>query len=313
MKFLELVLASAVCAQPAVACDFCAIYSATEARTGSGFYAGVAEQVTHFGTMQNEGHEVANPTGQYLDSSISQLFAGYNLNSRFGIQFNAPLIYRSFKRPEGFAIDRGTESGLGDVSLVGHGIAYQHLSGAFTMTWNVLAGIKFPTGDTRRIAEEFNEVVVPGAPESGIHGHDLTLGSGSYDGVVGSGIYTRWRRVFFSADLQYLIRSKGDFDYQFADELTWNGGPGWLFALNDDFTLSLQANISGEWKERDTFQGGKADDTGITSVYLGPQLSATWGEKLSAEIGVDIPVSIDNTALQSVPDYRMRAAVTWHF
>jgi len=34
---------------------------------------------------------------------------------------------------------------------------------------------------------------------------------------------------------------------------------------------------------------------------------------LSAELGADLPVSIDNTALQSVPDYRVRAAVNWRF
>ena len=44
---------------------------------------------------------------------------GYSFNSRFALQVNVPLIYRSFQRPEGFAIDRGTESGLGDVSLLG--------------------------------------------------------------------------------------------------------------------------------------------------------------------------------------------------
>jgi hypothetical protein len=30
-------------------------------------------------------------------------------------------------------------------------------------------------------------------------------------------------------------------------------------------------------------------------------------------VGVDFPVSIDNTALQIVPDYRVRAALIWHF
>ena len=69
--------------------------------------------------MQIDGREVANPTDQHLDSSITQLVGGYSFNSRFAVQVNVPLIYRSFVRPEGFAIDRGTESGLGDISLLG--------------------------------------------------------------------------------------------------------------------------------------------------------------------------------------------------
>src|SRR3954471_14861229 len=106
------------------ACDLCGCYTPqmettlqarpfdqrdiTSGRTGATrFYAAVSEQFTHFGTLQFDGEEVANPTGQYLDSSVTQLVAGYGFNSRFALQLNVPLIYRSFERPEGFEIDRG--------------------------------------------------------------------------------------------------------------------------------------------------------------------------------------------------------------
>ena len=145
---------------------------------------------------------MANPTGQHLDSSITQAVAGYSFTSRFALQINIPLIYRSFERPEGFAIDRGTESGLGDISLLGKFVVFHKENGGatalkfddpknphlearepdLTVSALLLGGVKFPTGGTSRLKEEFNEVEVPGAPESGIHGHDLTLGTGSYDG-----------------------------------------------------------------------------------------------------------------------------------
>lgn len=306
-------LAAALVAPRLFGCDFCAIYSATEARSGKGFYGGIAEQFTHFGTTQEKGHEVANDTGQFLDSSITQFLLGYNFTERFGLQFNAPIIDRSFLRPEGLAMQHGTESGIGDVSLVGNYVLYRHRTELTTLTWNALAGVKFPTGNTSRIKEEFSEVTIPGAPESGIHGHDLTLGSGSYDGIVGTSFYGRYERAFFSAAVQYDIRSEGDYHYRFANDLTWSGGPGWLLILSEDYTLSLQANISGETKGRDTFNGERAGDTGITAVYAGPEFSFTWHETMAAELGADIPVSIDNTAFQVVPDYRIRAAVTWRF
>ena len=260
-----------------------------------GFTVGVAQQFTHYGTLQEDGHKIPNGLKQHFDSSISQLFAGYNLNNRFGVQFNLPVIYRSFKRPEGFEINRGTESGIGDVSLIGNFLAYRTLTENFTFSWSVLGGIKFPTGSTDRIKEEFNEVEVPGAPESGIHGHDLTLGTGSFDGIVGTGIFTRWRRLFLTANAQYAIRSKGDFDYQFANDLTWSGGPGVYLALGHKYTLALQAVVSGEYKGTDTFQGASADDTGVTAVYLGPQLSFTWSSKLSAQVGADLPITCGAT------------------
>jgi hypothetical protein len=307
------VLVAALGTHRAAACDLCAIYSPVEARAGEGFFDGIAEQYTHFGTLQDNGQQVANPVGQYLDSSISQLLAGYNFSSRFGVQLNIPLIYRSFKRPEGFEIDRGTESGLGDLSLLGRYFVYQRFTEDGTLTWNLLGGVKFPSGNSSRLKEEFNEVEVPGAPASGIHGHDLTLGSGSYDGIFGSSFYAQWRRLFVGVSAQYSLRSKGDYDYQFANDLTWTGGPGMQLVLTDQLALSVQANVSGETKGRDTFQGERAPDTGITSVYLGPEFSASWKEKLSAEAGVDLPVRINNTALQAVPDYRIHAGITWHF
>src|SRR5438067_4430911 len=129
MKFLNSVLLTGALATPAVGCDLCALYSAAQARgeVGMGFFGGVAEQFTHFGTVQVDGVKTSNPAGQYLDSAISQVFAGYNLNESLGLQLNVPVIYRSFKRPEGFAIDRGTESGFGDVSLLGNWLAYRKL------------------------------------------------------------------------------------------------------------------------------------------------------------------------------------------
>src|SRR5262245_44402782 len=188
-------------AAPAFGCDVCAVYAARQARgeIGSGFFTGVAEQFTHFGTLQEDGHEVSNPADQFLDSSITQLLLGYNFMDRFGIQFNAPLIYRSFRRLEDGSIDKGTESGLGDVSLLANWIPYHREKMHYPFAWHILGGIKFPTGDTDRLGEELEE-----EPEmhhdgedhdaSGIHGHDLTLGSGSFDGIVGTSLFYRWKR-----------------------------------------------------------------------------------------------------------------------
>ena len=144
-----------------------------------------------------DGREVANPTGQYENSSITQLVVGRDITSRFALQINVPIIYREFKRPEGFAIDRGTVAGLGDMSILLKTVAFHYSSPArrsfefegknpvaiehepdFTASAVLITGLKLPTGATSRLKEEFHEVEVPGAPISGIHGHDLTLGTG---------------------------------------------------------------------------------------------------------------------------------------
>ena len=141
-------------------------------------YFAVGEQFTYFNTVQMDGQEVPNETDQYLASSITQLVAGYAFNSRFALQLNVPLIYRSFQRPEGFAIDRGTVSGLGDVSLLLQSVLFHYTSAPrremhfepgnkspvvinhepdFTASVVLFTGVKFPTGATERLKEEFNE------------------------------------------------------------------------------------------------------------------------------------------------------------
>ena len=352
--FRQLLFALALAAASAArACDLCGCYTpqieamsqselsafdqTAPAATGRGnwlshVYVAIAEQFTHFGTLQLDGEEVANPTGQYLDSSITQLVAGYSFNSRFALQINVPLIYRSFERPEGFAIDRGTESGLGDISLLGKFVLFHTTAGEnrsvnvddpksphfekhepdFTASALLIGGIKFPTGGTQRLKEEFNEVIVPGAPESGIHGHDLTLGTGSYDAIIGGQTSMRYKSFFFQADSQFTLRGDGAHQYNFANDLSWSGGPGYYFVRNRRMIVGLQFACSGEHKDVDRFRGQPAEDTGITSVFLGPRLLVSRG-KFSAEFAAEFPVSIDNTALQVVPDYRLRASFAVRF
>jgi len=298
------------------ACDLCAIYRSLEAKSAApGFNIGLFEQFTHFGTMQQDGHKVDNPAGQTLNSSITQFIVGYQVNEKFGVQLNTPYINRSFKRPTMTGdIDRGTESGLGDISLVGHYRALQHNTEDTIFVWDLLGGVKFPTGNSDRIKEELSEIDPnPGVPASGIHGHDLALGSGSYDGIVGTSLFASWQRFFVSGALQYNIRSRGDFAYRYANDLAWHVKPGGYLWLTDNNALGLQLALSGEVKGKDDMAGVTAEDTGMTSVFAGPEISYTWKEKLSAELGAEFPLVNNNTALQLVPDYRVKAAITWRF
>ena len=320
MKILSLSVLAGVLATPAMACDLCSVFSAAQANgeIGKGFYASMAEQFTHFGTLQMDGVKVPNDAPQHEDSSVTQVAVGYNFNDRFGLQFNLPVIHRSYQRPDGLGgLERGTESGVGDVSLLANVRVLNLEEKNFTFRWTALGGVKLPSGDSRRLYEEVLEQTAPppppGAPDSAIHGHDLALGTGSVDAILGTAFYLRSQRFFFTTSVQYAIRTKGDFDYHYANDLTFSGGPGVYLALADKYTLAVQFVVSGEDKGRDTFQGAVADDTGITSVYIGPEVHFTWSEHLSLVAGFDLPVSINNTALQSVPDYRVRLGVTWHF
>src|SRR5262249_47997076 len=190
-------------------------------------------------------------------------------------------------------------------------VAVEHESD-FTVSAVLLTGIKFPTGDSSRLKEEFHEVEIPGAPESGIHGHDLTLGTGSYDGIFGEQTALRYKNFFLETNVQFTLRGDGTHQYHFANDLTWGGGPGYYLIRNQDTVLGLQFVASGEYKDVDRFEGKPADDTGITSVFLGPRLVASHG-RWSAELAGELPVLSNNTSLEAVPDYRLHAGISVQF
>lgn len=319
-----------------LACDLCAIYSATDAREGSrgGFHFTVAEQFIPFGTPQLEGEEVSAASGDFVDSSITHLVPGYNFSERFGVSLNLPVVYRSFQRsdfrysltgPPVFEVERDSEFGPGDVALIGRFtvLDLREMKRAFVV--NVLAGVKFPTGDTDRIRDEVEQTVIfdsllpPGPPHdplghsvSGVHQHDLSPGSGSFDGIFGLTLNSRWDRWFFNAQAQYYVRTEGE-DFEFGDELLVSGGPGAYILLDNNYTFSLQASAAYETMARDRVLGRKSDRTGMTAWYLGPQLGFTWGNRFSAQAGADLPLVISNNGFQNVPDYRVHGGFTVRF
>lgn len=322
-----LALAAAV---PARACDVCAIYVATELReTEVGPWVGVAEQLGRFQTLQDEGEEIPGG-GQQLTSAITQLIAGYDILPELGFQVTVPLIVRVFRRPIDGTWQEGHENGLGDVSILAVYRPFFHMDGETTARLTLLGGIETPTGSTDRIAEELGDdhhdhemsrstagrprhgdEPMDGLPPNGIHGHDLTLGSGSVDGIVGAQLFASWFKLYATADVQYAIRGTGDYDYRYANELTWNGGPGLFAILEHSYTFTVQVNVGGEWKENDELDGVETTDTAITAVYLGPALGFTWKNVLGASLALDLPVLQDNSSIQLVPDFRLRGGLTW--
>ncbi len=323
------------------ACDLCGCYTPTLDATipegSSGIYAGVAQQFTHFGTDRFDGNKVPNPTGEYLDSSITQIVVGSSLpflEQRFGLQLSLPIIDREFRRPKGFTLDEGNVFGIGDIALTANFIAYRKNSDFFDIDHgkqsdgknpipifhepnfsaiiNLTAGLKMPTGDTSRLKENFHGIDIPGAPESGIGGHDLTLGTGSFDGVFGAQGVVRYKRVFMQADVQYTLRSEGDYQYQFANDLSWSGGPGVYLMRGRDRSLGIQFITSGETKGYDKFQGEPDKDTGMTAVYFGPRILGTFG-RLVGEVGADLPVLMNTTQFQTTPTWRIRGGLSWRF
>ena len=146
-----------------------------------------------------------------------------------------------------------------------------------------------------------------------VHGHDLTLGSGSVDGLFGVNLFTNWRRYFFSGWAQYGLRGDGDYTYAFANDVTWELSPGFYMVTRDSWTLASRLILSGDHKERDRQYGAPIEGTDLTSVYIGPGLSGTWKDHLQSELIVEVPIMQENDAPQLVANYRLRFNLMWRF
>jgi hypothetical protein len=299
------------------ACDLCGCFIPKD--TGPrGFLFGVAEQFSSLSDLSLDGKTLVNEDNQYMNSSYTQLFANYHFNEKTALQLNIPLIYRSFRRIQEGAVQTGSESGIGDVLLVGYYVPFQRSTPFQQFQWKVLAGLKFPTGNSDRIAEELNEGhdsenarIAHEEEASAVHGHDLALGSGSWDGLIGTNISGRVHKWFYNATVQYAIRTRGDFDYKYANDFLWYGGPGYYVSASSDWPVGFQLLFAGEHKGNDELGSVKTDDTAITSAYLEPTASIGLKQMGTAEIGVGIPLVIHNSGLQTVPKYRVRIGFTW--
>lgn len=340
--FVFSVCALGIWRSSAYACDLCAISIADRMKygAGQGLSVNVAEQFSAFSRLQDDGKHVENTAHQSLTSSITQVIGRYDFSSRVGAQVSLPFIVRDFRRPEEGEIKSGSESGLGDISVLALTTPYEYSGEDVNFHWGLRAGVKLPTGDTGRLKEETEEGhvhsdsmmmhtlaheghmhegeemeggAVSDMVESGIHGHDLSLGTGSVDYVVGTNADIEIGRNYWTANVQYMIRSEGDYDYRVQNDLMWDTGIGRYLSVEHDESISLKTNLSGEYKGMDIFRGNKSEDTGVNSMFLGPEVVYSAGSNFSAHAGFELPLFIDNTDLQLVADYRIRLGLTYIF
>jgi len=317
------------------ACELCAIYNATSAsgQSSAGWLFSVSEQFVPYRTIQFDGTELSMNDPDYLDSSITHLVPTYNFSSRFGLSLNVPVVYRSFKRrevrystsgPPRSVVEDDDLLAFGDLALVARWTAWEKNEMEYGVVFNLLGGVKFPTADTDRIQDEveqariYDTLVPPphdplGHSISGVHQHEISPGSGSFDGIFGATLNTRWKRLFFNSQVQYYLRTEGEDTFEYGDELMISGGPGGYALLKDSFTLSVQALAVYDTLARTRLLGRKSDYTGMTAWYMGPLVTVTWGERFSANAGADLPLSIANNGLQNVPDFRVHAGFSYRF
>jgi hypothetical protein len=179
--------------------------------------------------------------GPSFDSFTTQLSASRRLGERWMIQLGVPYHDRE--------LDDDSESGWGDATVTAAVNLFKN-SSANASFIDAYAGVKMPTGDSDRLAEE-QESVHHGGAQHAMHrrarhgaerhgevapkdqpmmhdahaaGHHLALGSGSWDFLTGITMRHHLGAWRFRAEVQYVIRTEGDYDYRYGNELFARGG-----------------------------------------------------------------------------------------
>jgi len=302
-----------------VACESHKISVASPSWSGGrSLAAGLDGQYSHYDRV---------PEGEEFDAFTAQVAGSYKIGHDWLVQFGVPYHDRMLGEDE--------EAGWGDASLLVAFTAFEQASGDMQIAVDVYAGIKMPTGDSDRLAGESGsdheehhviqhnalhaveihaENAMLSAPENGVHhsaGHHLALGSGSWDIPAGVVVRHKTDRWTLRAELQYVIRTKGDYDYQFGNELFARGG---FFRSVDSGAGIWHLGLSASAEQREANRtDGVETGSDKSAAYAGPALWFELNKRLQLMAAYDFPVAQRDMGLSGSADQRARAGVMWLF
>jgi hypothetical protein len=264
-----------------------------------------------------------DPRAQDLRTTSAELLLSMRLGERFGLRAYLPWIDRTWRRALPGGVEEGRIEGAGDALIEATGLAVRHVGGGTTALLTAIVGLKLPTGSSSELDHEGQLAAgqttsgghvhhAPGVAPALVHPHDISLGTGSWDAVLGAAAFARAGRLYGTARSLYALRTGGRGGFHAGDEVSWGGGPGLYLMQRGQATLGLLANVTGEIRARDRIDGQTIDDTGGTELFVGPDLQASW-RGLSGEAGVDLPVLQRLNGLQLAADYRAHLGVNWAF
>ena len=311
-------------ATPAFACDPCALNNASrlQGHAAGAFTFSVYEQYTNFDRAQNSD-DTYNEGDLVRGFSITQFSLAYDLTQRAGLQVTLPLITRRFDQAEHDSFETKSDSGLGDLSLAGSYAFIDYKDSDWALIAGLTGGVKFPSGDTGVLehdasgdeveAQHHEEMLRHHPIGASSEGRALSLGSGSYDYILGLDLLSRYQRYLVLANAQYTIRTEGDFEYEFADDFLSSIGSGYYFLLDHESSIAGLVSLSSENKGNDHRSGELVPVSAISNLYLGPELIMTLDEVIGAQIGIDFRVTEEDAGSTVVPTNRLRASISYRF
>lgn len=221
---------------------------------------------------------------------------------------------------EASANDRGSSSGLGDLTVLGQWRILNDVTNGTQMA--VLGGFKAPTGETNqrdREGERFDAEFQPG--------------SGSWDGLFGAAFTQRIGAWSFDTSVLYTLVTEGVLDTDLGDRLNYGIALTYRIsgsAHHDDAAhagpphgsdhthahsgpnVDLILELNGEWSDNEETSGARDPNSGGNTLYLSPGVRLSQ-DRWSAFASVGVPVMADFNGTQPEPDLRVITGVSVGF
>jgi hypothetical protein len=307
-------------ATPVLACDFCLIsqgISPLETLSGSGFR--ITQRYALNDSVYRGTDEIDNPGAQ--ESFWTTDLSGFHSVEQVpGLLLTANLPVRRTELDGHVHVhedgevevhdDRGSEVGIGDMSLLARYTFLTHHTLDSTLLLAGTIGVKLPTGDTDGRVDGGDEFM---------DAH-TQLGTGSTDLLLGASANLARGRFGVAANVLSGITGEGevgDVDHSFGNWLNYDltgryrVWPGAVGAGSNSVFLSLGAN--GELRGRETEDGVELDDSGGHTVYIAPGVQVNFAQNWVFEFSYQHAVYHDLNSVQLGEDYKVFGSLTYLF
>lgn len=278
--------------------------------TGSGFTTVTAETLKpgQIGaSLQFDWTEFKSMSGDIEGVDLLDRSFFSTLSLEYGVteNFQLGLRYGYFGASGNRELEDGENvtfdpDGFTDLWLTGKYRFYQGPIGQLAL----IGGLKFPTGDST-LTNSAGERVEPSA----------TAGTGAWDGLAGLA-YTVPLNADLTLDASALYTFRGErYGYRLGNRLDLGTSLAWR-VVGDAQTfpqISLVAEATLRNIAKSEEDGEKSDSSGGTVLFLSPGVKVSFTEKISANLGVQLPVVQDLNGRQVETDYRIITGISIAF
>jgi hypothetical protein len=320
LKYFICLSALSLClVSSAFACYPCSLFNVSKLQgvESSKFSFSINDSYSSYDKAQDLDYK-ENRDGEFVrDYNLAQLGLSYGLSDAVSLDFYLPVINRNSDQVEGLRVSSEKDSGVGDMILGSSLDIYSPSGDNWFFKSTGILGIKLPTGDSGTLGSSINESSTQTrhhpASGSSASGRNLVFGTGSVDFIMGLGTFATYEKFLFLGTLQYTAKTEGDYDYKFADDFLWSAGSGYYLSIEDKHTLALAAILSGEQKSKDSIGSELVQGSQFSNLFLGPSLLITLQNRLGAELGFDFRVTGEDVDSVVVPEWRLKAQLSYNF